>query len=120
MSNSLAPAAVVVGVGPGIGAAVAARLARDGAKVFGLARTAESLSAAAGAVAAAGGVFAGQLGDAADDGAVARLVGSSDIGTLVYNAAALRANRARDVSATELTETLAVDVVGALAAVQAV
>lgn len=120
MSEQAQPLAVVVGVGPGIGAAVAARLARDGHRVLGIARREESLDAAAAAVAAVGGTFDGALADAADAGAITGIVGHEDVRVLVYNAAALRANRTRDVSAEELRDTLAVDVVGALAAVQAV
>lgn len=62
------PLAVIVGAGPGIGAAVAARLARDGHRVLGTARRQESLDAAAAAVSAVGGTFVGAIADAGDAG----------------------------------------------------
>lgn len=120
MSEPAQTWAVVVGVGPGIGAAAAARLAKDGHRVLGIARRQESLDVVAAAVTTAGGTFAGALADAADASTLTDTIGDRDVRVLVYNAAVMQANRAGDVSAEELTDTLAVDVVGALAAVRAV
>ncbi|GFJ76166.1 hypothetical protein Phou_003460 [Phytohabitans houttuyneae] len=59
--------AVVIGAGPGIGRAVAVRLAREGLAVAVMARTKESVEAAARAVAAAGGKALPLVADATDE-----------------------------------------------------
>jgi NAD(P)-dependent dehydrogenase (short-subunit alcohol dehydrogenase family) len=85
--------AAVVGVGPGLGAAVARRFAREGYAVALLARREESFAPVAAAIEAAGGRALGVPGDATDPAAVraafARVretLGTPEV--LVYNAGA--------------------------------
>ncbi len=65
--------AVVTGAGRGIGAAVARKLAREGAKVALVARTKEEIEAVAAEITAAGGTAAAIVTDASDESAVEKL-----------------------------------------------
>ncbi|WP_372410363.1 SDR family NAD(P)-dependent oxidoreductase [Streptomyces luteireticuli] len=111
----------VIGAGPGVGQAVARRFAREGFDIAVLARSRSTVDGAVGAVDGAGSKALGLEADTADedslrsalDAAVERL-GVPDV--LVYNAARVRYDRPGELSAAELTETLRVNVVGAVSA----
>ena len=86
--------AVVTGASRGIGAAVAARFAAEGAHVYGVARSGEALAALTGRIAAAGGAATAVPLDLADGPAVDRLGGAiaerhGRLDILVGNAALL-------------------------------
>lgn len=115
-----ARAAVIVGAGPGIGAAVARRFAAEGLPVGLVARSRATLATvrrtlpadARSAVAPA---------DAADEAALRRaldlLAGElGDPGALIYNAGVIRRDRAGELTARELQATWAVNVGGAVVA----
>ncbi len=111
------PAAVIIGAGPGIGQAVAARFAREGLPVAVMARDEARLAAVARAV----GATVALPVDAADDAALraaldaaAARLGPPDV--VVYNAAVIRADAPGDLSVAEHARAWSVNVGGALAA----
>jgi NAD(P)-dependent dehydrogenase (short-subunit alcohol dehydrogenase family) len=86
------PIAVVIGAGPGLGASVAARFAREGFSVGVVARKQETLAPAVERIGAAARAYAA---DTTDTAAVAKLFASvrADLGApdvLVYNAGAFQ------------------------------
>lgn len=101
------PLIAIVGMGPGVSAAVARRFSSEGFKVAAIARRADALKAQTDALADAHGYVA----DAADHGAPS---------VLVYNAAAMRYKPLAQLSADELNADLRISIGGALAAAQAV
>lgn len=116
---------VVAGVGPGVGAAVARRFAREGFAVALMARRAEALAHIAAGIAAEGGtahVFPVDLTDlAALDAAFATArerMGSPEV--LVYNAGRWVETPAMALTPAALETELRLGVVSALAATQAV
>jgi NAD(P)-dependent dehydrogenase (short-subunit alcohol dehydrogenase family) len=91
----LSPVAAVVGVGPGLGSAVARRFAREGFAVALMARTEESLEGAQRGIESGGGRALPVPVDATDPGSVAQAFGQvrSELGdpeVLVYNAGAFQ------------------------------
>jgi NAD(P)-dependent dehydrogenase (short-subunit alcohol dehydrogenase family) len=113
------PGAIVIGAGPGIGTAVALRLAREGLPVAVLARSRATVD---GALAALGDDTLGLTADVTDeaalraalDEAVARF-GVPEV--LVYNAALIQSDSVGELTAAEHLEAWAVNVVGAITAV---
>jgi NAD(P)-dependent dehydrogenase (short-subunit alcohol dehydrogenase family) len=110
---------VVIGVGPGIGRAVAARFAREGLAVAAVARTRESVDATAAAVTAAGGKALSLLADAADEVALRAALDDAEAAlgppdVVVYNAALIQADTIGDLPARAHLEAWAVNVVGAI------
>jgi NADP-dependent 3-hydroxy acid dehydrogenase YdfG len=115
----------VVGMGPGVSAAVARRFARDGYAVGAVARSADKLEQQLSMLRASGTRVAGATADAGDIGslreALARLraeLGDADV--LVYNAAGVSCRPLAELSPEALAADLAVSVVGAFTAVQQV
>ncbi len=116
------PGAIVIGAGPGLGTAVARRLAREGMPVGVIARSEATVDAAAAAVEKQDGVAFGATADVTDETA---LRGSLDaivdrLGVpevLVYNAALIQSDAVGDLSAEEHLDAWAVNVVGAITAV---
>lgn len=112
------PSLVVVGVGPGIGTAVARRFAREGFAVGLVARRAETLDAAVAALGEGVTTWA-RTADATDepalraalDEAVAAL-GTPDV--VVYNAALIRQDSPGELDQAAMLDTYAVNVVGAV------
>lgn len=109
---------IVVGAGPGIGAAVARRFARESVSVGLIARDEARLASLAGSLAGPSAYRAADVADpaaltAAIDGLVEELGAPTG---LVYNAAVVRANRPSELDAEALLQELAVDVGGALTA----
>jgi short-subunit dehydrogenase len=115
----------IVGMGPGVAAAVARRFGREGFAVAALARRADELSAQTDALAAAGITARAYTADAADPSSLAAALAqvSANQGApsvLVYNAAGVRYKPLAQLGADELIADLRVSIGGALAAAQAV
>jgi NADP-dependent 3-hydroxy acid dehydrogenase YdfG len=115
----------IVGMGPGVSAAVARRFGREGYAVAALARRADALQKEVETLGAAGVQARAYAADAADTAALAealeRAAGAQGgIDVLVYNAAGMRHKPLDQLAAHELAADLRVSVVGALAAVQTV
>lgn len=117
--------AVIVGMGPGVSAAVARRFGREGFTIAALARRADALKLHVDALAVAGIKAQGYAADAADSAdlsqalsRVAAEIGPIDV--LVYNAAGVRYKPLADLTGDEMAADLRVSVAGALTAAQAV
>jgi NAD(P)-dependent dehydrogenase (short-subunit alcohol dehydrogenase family) len=116
------PGAIVIGAGPGIGTAVARRLARQGLPVAVLARSASTVDAALASLAGVDTETVGLTADVTDepalraalDDVVVRL-GTPEV--LVYNAALIRSDSVGELTAREHLDAWAVNVVGAITAV---
>jgi NAD(P)-dependent dehydrogenase (short-subunit alcohol dehydrogenase family) len=118
-----ARAAVVVGVGPGLGAAVARRFARGGFAVALLARSERSIAPVAAAIDAAGGVALGLPCDATAPAAVAAAfaqvrerLGAPEV--LVYNAGAFRMGGVVDVTPEQFDQAWRANCFGAFLCAQ--
>ena len=115
------PGAIVIGAGPGIGVAVARRLARERLPVGVVARAPATVEAALAALADAEVRTYGAVADATDedalrealDGYVERL-GVPDV--LVYNAAIIQWDELGELTAGQHLDAWAVNVVGAITA----
>ncbi|UFS59666.1 SDR family NAD(P)-dependent oxidoreductase [Subtercola endophyticus] len=124
MTEPLDPVhAVIIGAGPGIGASVARRFAREGYRLTLLARNAERLEALATSIRSQGTTVDVRAVDAAEPGSLrvaleAVRAQSAGPAVLVYNAAMLVPTTLLNVSADELLEGYSVDVVGAIVAAQ--
>jgi NAD(P)-dependent dehydrogenase (short-subunit alcohol dehydrogenase family) len=119
------PVIVIVGMGPGVSAAVARRFGREGFKVAAIARRADALKEQTDALAVAGVTAQGYTADASDPASlhdaltrVAAEHGAPSV--LVYNAAGVRYKPMAQLSADELNADLRISIGGALAAAQAV
>lgn len=117
--------ALIVGVGPGLGLALAEAFALDGHPVALIGRDAERLAKYASELVAAGHTARAYQADAADpDGLRAALLrAADDLGApdlLVYNAAVLVPDTPTDLDAQTFAHTLAVNVTGAMVAAQTV
>ena len=115
----------IVGMGPGVSAAVARRFGREGFTIAALARRPDALKQQTDALAAAGVDARGYVADAADAGAVTAALGRvgdelGAPGVLVYNAAGVRHKPLAGLAPGELMADLQISVGGALASVQAV
>lgn len=112
---------IVIGGGPLIGTAVATRFARDGMPATILARSRSNLRSLLAAVRSASpdADLGGVVADASDEDSLRHGLdeaiaahGAPDV--VLYNAAHIRADRLGELSASELLDTLAVNVVGAV------
>jgi short-subunit dehydrogenase len=119
------PICTVVGVGPGVGMAVAERFARGGFAVALVGRTAARLDAHRKALVGAGHRAEAFAADAADPAALRRVLsriekdlGATDV--LVYNAYQGARGRLLDLDPDALRRDLEVNVLGAVAAARAV
>jgi NAD(P)-dependent dehydrogenase (short-subunit alcohol dehydrogenase family) len=111
--------AVIIGAGPGIGAAVARRFAREGLPVGLVARGEATVRAAVEAL--GGDSVAGRAADATDEVALRSALDelAGKFGTpdaVVYNAALIRPDAPGELSVQEHMDAWAVNVVGALTA----
>ncbi|WP_257570842.1 SDR family NAD(P)-dependent oxidoreductase [Streptomyces sp. NP160] len=113
---------VVIGAGPGLGAAVARRFAREGFSVVLVARRAEALEELAAQLRSAGAEVEVAVADAADaDGfraALEAVARRTPAGVVVYNVGLVAADQLLASSPRYLLDALAVDVVGAVSAAQ--
>jgi NAD(P)-dependent dehydrogenase (short-subunit alcohol dehydrogenase family) len=115
----------VIGMGPGVSAAVARRFGREGYAVGAVARNADKLDQQLAALRESGVRAAGAAADAGDivslRAALARLQAElGDAGVLVYNAAGVTYRPLAQVSAEQFAADLSVSVVGAFVAAQQV
>jgi NAD(P)-dependent dehydrogenase (short-subunit alcohol dehydrogenase family) len=115
------PAAIVIGAGPGIGAAVARRLAKEGLAIGVIARSEATVEAAERVVAEHGGEAVGATADVTDEAAlraaldaIVERLGVPEV--LVYNAALIQSDAIGDLTAAQHLEACAVNVVGAITA----
>ncbi|GAA2109198.1 SDR family NAD(P)-dependent oxidoreductase [Actinomadura alba] len=113
--------AVIIGAGPGIGQAVARRFAREGMPIALIARSDETLKAAAEAVTPTGVRVLTLAADSTDEHALrsaldaaAGELGQPDV--VVYNAAIIQADAPGELSVSAHLDAWAVNVVGALTA----
>jgi NAD(P)-dependent dehydrogenase (short-subunit alcohol dehydrogenase family) len=109
------PIAVVIGAGPGLGASVAARFAREGFSVGVVARKQETLAPAVERIGAAARAYAADTTDAAS---VAKLFASvrADLGppdVLVYNAGAFQMAGILELSPADFTSAWSANCLGA-------
>ena len=111
--------AIVIGVGPGIGVAVARRIARGGLPVGVIARSPETVEAALAALPADAGH--GVAANATDEAGLRRALdeiadrlGPPEL--LVYNAALIRRDAIGELTAAQHLDAWAVNVVGAITA----
>jgi len=116
------PGAIVIGAGPGIGASVARRLAREALPIAVLARSAATVDGALASLTGSGADVFGVTADVTDEPALrAALDAAVDrIGTpevLVYNAALIQWDAFGELSARQHLDAWAVNVVGAITAV---
>ena len=116
---------VIVGMGPGVSAAVARRFAREGYAIGAVARSADKLEEQLAALRASGVRVVGATADAGDIGslraALVRLRAAlGDAGVLVYNAAGVTYRPLAELSPEAFAADLAVSVVGAFTAAQQV
>ena len=114
------PGAIVIGAGPGIGAAVARRLASEGLTVGVVARTRETLDGVVGSLNGAGAHA--QAADVTDEAglraaldALVDAVGVPEV--LVYNAALIQSDPFGELTARQHLDAYAVNVVGAITAI---
>ncbi len=106
---------VIVGMGPGVSAAVARRFGREGFEVAALARRADALKAQTDALSAAGVTAHGYVADAADPQALRAALDRvaperGPIDVLEYNAAGVRYKPLAELSAEELMADLRVSI----------
>jgi NAD(P)-dependent dehydrogenase (short-subunit alcohol dehydrogenase family) len=113
--------ALIIGVGPGIGQAVARRFAREGLPVALIARRKDTVAEAAELIGSLGVRAVPLAADAADEAdlraaldTAARELGEPDI--VVYNAAAIRPDTVGELPYRDHLDTYAVNVLGALTA----
>ena len=113
--------AIIIGAGPGIGAAVARRFAAAGMPLGLIARSGETLDAARAAVAATGVTVAGMTADAGRDdqltAALDELTGQLGVpAALIYNAGLIQRDRPGELSRERHLAAYAVNVLGAMTA----
>lgn len=117
--------AAIVGVGPGLGAAVARRFAREGYAVALIARREESLSGAREEIESEGGTALAVTADATDAGSVSSAFERvrSELGdpkVLVYNAGAFQMGGILEITPEQFDDCLRANCSGALYAAQQV
>lgn len=112
------PGAIIIGAGPGIGASVARRFAREGLPIGVVARSQATLNATLSTL-PAGAQAHGETADAAEAdavrGALDRLVERIGVpDAVVYNAGHIRADRIGDLTVEQHLHTYAINVLGAI------
>jgi NADP-dependent 3-hydroxy acid dehydrogenase YdfG len=115
----------IIGMGPGVSAAVARRFAAEGYAVGAIARNPEKLSQQLKPVRTTGVKVAGASADVGDMDALRRAIEAlqaelGDPGVLVYNAAGVSFGQLESLTAEQFAADLSVSVVGAYTAAQAV
>jgi NAD(P)-dependent dehydrogenase (short-subunit alcohol dehydrogenase family) len=111
---------IIIGAGPGIGAAVARRFARENFSVALIARKQETLEPLLAELAAAGGDVIGELADAGDEQqlahALTRIEEQQGVPTaLVYNAAVVRRDKPGELGRDDLLASWETNVLGGYA-----
>jgi NAD(P)-dependent dehydrogenase (short-subunit alcohol dehydrogenase family) len=123
--NTTSSVAVVVGVGPGLGRALAVRFARGGFRVALVARREESVAATQAEITGGGGDARAFLADAGDEESVRATfrrihaeLGPTDV--LLYNAGAFELGGVLDLSASQIERVWRANCLGGFLAAQAV
>jgi NADP-dependent 3-hydroxy acid dehydrogenase YdfG len=119
-TKATSASAIVIGAGPGIGAAVARKLSREGLAVGLIARSRATLDDTLATIAS--GTALGLTADVTDEPALCaaldRLVERNGVpSVLVYNAALIQSDPLGELSARQQLDAYAVNVVGAITAV---
>jgi NAD(P)-dependent dehydrogenase (short-subunit alcohol dehydrogenase family) len=120
-----AKTAAIVGVGPGLGRAVAARFAQGGFAVALMARSEEASSAIQAEITSAGGIARPFACDASDENSVRSAFARAreelgDPEVLVYNAGAFQMGGVLQLSPADLERTWRINCLGGLVTAQAV
>jgi len=123
--STVARVAVVVGVGPGLGRALAVRFARGGFAVALVARRDPSLQPVQAEIESFGGTVRSYVGDAADEKSVGATFTRirEELGApeaLLYNAGAFQAGGILDLTAADFEQAWRVNCLGGLLTAQAV
>ena len=112
---------IIIGAGPGLGAAIARRFAAEGLPIGLVSRRADRLSSVEERLARGGAAVAVEAADAADPASLTHAIdrlavrlGPPEV--LVYNAVAASRGKPSEIDAEQLVHELKVDVVGALVA----
>jgi NAD(P)-dependent dehydrogenase (short-subunit alcohol dehydrogenase family) len=118
------PLAIIAGVGPGVGAAVARRFAGQGYRVAMIARDSVRLTALAAPMIAAGATVTTHPADLSDHGAVRSVIATilAEHGrpsVLIWNAALWDETAALDIKVDEFDRQLRLGLTGAVTAIQA-
>lgn len=116
------PIALITGIGPGLGVALARAFAADGYDIAGMARTARMREALSTAVAPLGALYTHLTCDVADGPAMAGILASltDRIEVAVHNAARLIISDLSTISAADFEDTWRVSTLGAFNLAQAV
>jgi NADP-dependent 3-hydroxy acid dehydrogenase YdfG len=115
-----APLTVIVGMGPGMGMALARRFGREGHRLGLLARRADTLQALVDQLKAEGLDAHGHAVDAGDPAALKKTLGHADPEVLIYNASIFREATPSQLDPEELVTEFRAMAAGFLASVQAV
>lgn len=115
-----APLTVIVGMGPGMGMALARRFGREGHRLGLLARRADALQALVGQLRAEGLDVHGHAVDAGDPAAVKKTLAHAEPAVLIFNASIFREAMPSQLDPEELVAEFRAMAGGFLASVQAV
>ncbi|HEU4952673.1 MAG TPA: SDR family NAD(P)-dependent oxidoreductase [Holophagaceae bacterium] len=120
MANPKAPLTVLVGMGPGMGMALARRFGREGHRLGLLARRAEALGTLVADLQAEGFDVHGHAVDASDFGGLKLVLGKAEPDVLIYNASVFREAMPSQLAPEDLVSEFRAMAGGFLASVQAV
>ena len=120
MSDAKTPLTVIVGMGPGMGMALARRFGREGHRLGLLARRADALQALVNQLKAEDLDVHGHAVDAGDPAAVKKTLGGASPDVLIFNASIFREATPSQLDPEELVTEFRAMAAGFLASVQAV
>ncbi len=120
MSNAKTPLTVIVGMGPGMGMALARRFGREGHRLGLLARRADALQELVDQLKAEGLDVHGHAVDAGDPAAVKKTLSHANPDALIYNASIFREATPSQLDPEVFAAEFRAMAVGFLAAIQAV
>ncbi|HTL99150.1 MAG TPA: SDR family NAD(P)-dependent oxidoreductase [Holophagaceae bacterium] len=120
MNDATAPLTAIVGMGPGMGMALARRFGREGHRLGLLARRADALSGLVDQLKSEGFDAHGHAVDAGDPAALKKALGAASPDVLIYNASIFREATPSQLDPEELVTEFRAMAAGFLAAIQAV
>ena len=120
MNDTKAPLTVIVGMGPGMGMALARRFGREGHRLGLLARRADALKGLVDELKAEGLDVHGHAVDAGDPAALKKTLGPAGADVLIYNASIFREATPSQLDPEELVSEFRAMAAGFLASAQAV